>query len=191
MKKILEAEIKKRVQFFNNVDQTLLLGIEDAVVMINRVIKNLNKILVFGNGGSATQSSHFVAELVNRFYTTRQPINAISLTADMANITSIANDFDYRHIYERQVDAVGSTGDITIGISTSGTSENVLLGLEKSKQKGIHTIALCGSNIEALKSIDTDVILSVKETDTPLIQEVHLFILHFMAMEIEKSILNR
>ena len=103
------------------------------------------KVLAFGNGGSATQASHLVEELIGRFKETRRPLPAISLVGDSGVLTCIANDFGYGALFERQVEALASMGDVAIGITTSGKSENVLRGLKMAKEKGATTIALCGA----------------------------------------------
>lgn len=161
--------------------------LSDAVDAMETVLRKGNKILVFGNGGSAAQASHLAAELVNKFYFERPGLPAVALTTDMANITSIANDSDYRYIFSRQVEALGREGDAAVGISTSGTSANVLEGFEAAKKKNMKTIALCGNRTGALLESGVDVIVGVKSEDTPVIQEIHLFMLHMMAETLEKN----
>lgn len=159
-----------------------------AIDTMEHALRNGNKILVFGNGGSAAQASHLAAELVNKFYFERPGLPAIALTTDMANITSIANDSDYKYIFSRQVEALGREGDTAVGISTSGTSANVLEGLNAAKKKNLKTVALCGNRTGALQKTGVDVIVGVKSDDTPVIQELHLFILHMMAETLEKNV---
>ncbi|MGH7489133.1 MAG: D-sedoheptulose-7-phosphate isomerase, partial [bacterium] len=102
------------------------------------------KILAFGNGGSATQASHLVEELIGRFKETRRPLPAVSLVGDPGVLTCIANDFGYEALFERQVEALATRGDVVVGITTSGRSENVLRGFKAAKEKGAIAIALCG-----------------------------------------------
>jgi D-sedoheptulose 7-phosphate isomerase len=187
MKEKLKNKLYESVKLLQNLDDDFSNSIEKALSLLNKSMRE-NKILVYGNGGSATQSSHFVAELVNRFYKNRPPINAIALTTDIANLTSIANDFNYEFVFSRQVEAIGTKNDVSIGITTSGTSKNVLTALRTSKNKGLGTIALCGNNIEVLKEIGVDVIISINTQDTPLIQETHLFVLHFIAEQLENTL---
>ncbi|MCP4149263.1 MAG: SIS domain-containing protein [bacterium] len=164
-------------------------GLIAAAIQLAEVsLKDGNKLLVFGNGGSATQSSHLAAELVNKFYFHRKGLAAIALTTDVANLTSIANDSDYRYIYSRQVEALGKEGDVAIGLSTSGTSPNVLEAFKAAKSLNIKTVALCGRNTRALAILDTDVIIPVQSEDTPVVQELHLFYLHTMAEFLEKNL---
>ena len=162
----------------------------DSIDRMTVSLGNGNKILVFGNGGSATQSSHFAAELVNKFYFARKPIPAISLSVDIANLTSIANDSDYKYIFSRQVEALGKKGDVAVGLTTSGRSPNVLEALSQAKRLGLITVACCGNFTEKLEELGVDVIIPVPSDDTPVIQELSLFILHMIAEELEKKCLG-
>ncbi len=159
-----------------------------AVEIICTALKEGHKILVFGNGGSATQAAHFSAELVNRFLFDRSALPAISLVTDMAALTSIANDDDFDAVFSRQLEALGRAGDVALGLSTSGTSRNVLLSLGKARELGLRTIALCGRNRQALDAAGCTAVIAVDSIETPLIQEMHLFLLHLLAGAIEKNI---
>jgi D-sedoheptulose 7-phosphate isomerase len=144
------------------------------------------KILAFGNGGSATQASHLVEELIGRFKETRRPLPAISLVGDSGVVTCIANDFGYAALFERQVEALAAMGDAAIGITTSGKSENVLRGLKAAKGKGATTIALCGRN--GLQGFDADHVVAVPSENGAYIQEVHLMVLHVWCIAVEATI---
>ncbi len=161
----------------------------EAVALIENSLRKGNKVLVFGNGGSAAQSSHFAAELVNKFYFEREGLPAFALTTDTAALTSIANDTDFKYVFSRQLESLGKPGDIAIGITTSGKSPNVIEALLRAKQLKLKTIVLCGNNSEPLENpaLNIDVIIPVTTTDTPLIQEIHLFILHSMADMLEQK----
>ena len=161
----------------------------EAVALIEKSLGKGNKVLVFGNGGSAAQSSHFAAELVNKFYFERKGLPALALTTDTSALTSIANDSDFKYVFSRQLESLGKPGDIAIGITTSGKSANVIEALLKAKQLRLKTIALCGNNTKPLENpaLNIDVIIPVLTTDTPLIQEIHLFILHSMADMLERK----
>lgn len=161
----------------------------DAVALIEKSLRKGNKVLVFGNGGSAAQSSHFAAELVNKFYFERGGLPAIALTTDTAALTSIANDTDFKYVFSRQLESLGKPGDIAVGITTSGKSPNVIEALLRAKQLKLKTIAICGNNTRPLDNpaLNIDVIIPVQTTDTPLIQEIHLFILHSMADMLERK----
>jgi D-sedoheptulose 7-phosphate isomerase len=144
------------------------------------------KILAFGNGGSATQASHLVEELIGRFKDTRRPLPAISLVADSGVVTCIANDFGYGALFERQVEALAAKGDVVIGITTSGKSENVLRGLKAAKTKGAITIALCGKN--GLQGFDANHVIAVPSETGAYIQEVHLMLLHVWCIAVDATI---
>ncbi len=162
--------------------------IYQAALRTEAALMQGNKILVFGNGGSATQASHFVAELVNRFYFNRKALPALALASDIANLTAIANDSDYRYVFSRQLEALGKPGDVAIGISTSGRSANVLEAFKIAKQMDLQTIALCGKFTGDLHNLAIDVIISIPSDDTPVIQELHLFMLHMLAEILEKNL---
>ncbi|HEX9219719.1 MAG TPA: SIS domain-containing protein [Gemmatimonadaceae bacterium] len=144
------------------------------------------KVLAFGNGGSATQASHLVEELIGRFKETRRPLAAISLVGDSGVVTCIANDFGYEALFERQVEGLATAGDAVIGITTSGRSENVLRGFKAAKEKGAVTIALCGQH--GLKDGEADHVLAVPSEEGAYIQEVHLMLLHVWCIAVDATI---
>lgn len=144
------------------------------------------KVLCFGNGGSATQASHLVEELIGRFKETRRPLPAVSLVGDAGIITCISNDFGYGALFERQLEALASRGDVAIGITTSGKSENVLRGLAMARKRGAVTIALCGN--AGLDGGEADHVLAVPSTIGAHIQEVHLMLLHVWCIAIDAAI---
>jgi D-sedoheptulose 7-phosphate isomerase len=144
------------------------------------------KILAFGNGGSATQASHLVEELIGRFKETRRPLPAISLVSDAGVVTCIANDFGYGALFERQVEGLAVMGDAVVGITTSGRSENVLRGLRAAKEKGVITIALCGK--QGLEGGDADYVVAVPSEEGAYIQEVHLMLIHTWCIAIDATI---
>jgi D-sedoheptulose 7-phosphate isomerase len=144
------------------------------------------KILAFGNGGSATQASHLVEELIGRFKETRKPLPAISLVGDAGVVTCIANDFGYGALFERQVEGLVVMGDAVVGITTSGRSENVLRGLKAAKEKGAITIALCGK--QGLEGGDADHVVAVPSEEGAYIQEVHLMLIHVWCIAIDATV---
>ncbi len=159
-----------------------------AIDLMTAALAAGGKVLAFGNGGSATQSSHFAAELVNKFYFRRPALPALALASDMAVLTSIANDEEFRAVFSRQVEAFGRPGDVALGITTSGASANVLLGLARAREMGLATVALAGSRLRELQAIPVDVLVAIDADDTPAIQEMHLFALHAMAEAVEKKL---
>jgi D-sedoheptulose 7-phosphate isomerase len=144
------------------------------------------KILAFGNGGSATQASHLVEELIGRFKETRRALPAVSLVGDAGVLTCIANDFGYGALFERQVQGLAMRGDTVIGITTSGKSENVLRGFKAATEKNAITIALCGKN--GLQGGEADHIVAVPSDVGAYVQEVHLLLLHVWCIAIDAAI---
>jgi D-sedoheptulose 7-phosphate isomerase len=149
-----------------------------------------SKILIFGNGGSASQAQHFSAEIVNKFKFYRKALPAIALTTDTAILTSISNDLDYDSIFSRQVEALGQKGDIVWGLSTSGSSANVIKAFDAAKKAGVMTISFTGEKGSKLESV-SDICLTVSSKNTPNIQEVHLCAGHIICDVIEKYFLAK
>jgi D-sedoheptulose 7-phosphate isomerase len=145
-------------------------------------------VLAFGNGGSAGDAQHFVAELVGRFERERPGLPAIALSADTSVVTAIANDFGYDLLFERQVTSLGRPGDVALGISTSGTSRNVELGLIAARASGLTAIALTGRDGGAVGRA-ADIHVNVAEVSGARVQEVHRTVLHAMCAAVEE-ILN-
>jgi D-sedoheptulose 7-phosphate isomerase len=144
------------------------------------------KVLAFGNGGSATQASHLVEELIGRFKETRRPLPAISLVGDAGVVTCIANDFGYDALFERQVEGLTTMGDAVVGLTTSGKSANVLRGLKAAKDKGAVTIALCGRN--GLQNGAADHVIAVPSDNGAYVQEVHLMLIHVWCIAVDATI---
>jgi len=162
---------------------------EQAVRACRQALGLGGKILVFGNGGSAAQAQHFAAELVNKFLAVRPPIRAAALTTDTAVLTSIGNDMSFAAVFRRQIEALGETGDVALALTTSGRSPNVLEGLAAAREKGMVTIALTGGG-GAAAARAADILLDVPSTSTPRIQEIHLFLLHQLAEDLESRLFS-
>jgi len=163
---------------------------ENFALAVHEVTERLNtsqKILIFGNGGSASQAQHFAAELVNKFLLERPAIPAIALTTDTSVLTSIANDESFDTVFSRQVEALGKKGDIAIGLTTSGNSPNIIRAVQAAKECGLFTIVFTGERGGKIGPYP-DILCDVPSTHTPVIQEVHLLLLHLLAEEVEKSI---
>lgn len=146
-----------------------------------------NKLLVAGNGGSAADAQHFAGELVSRFYFDRPPLSAIALTTDTSILTAIGNDYGYRDVFSRQVQANGRAGDVFFAISTSGNSENILRAIEAAKALDIIVVGLTGGTGGAMKAL-CDFCLIAPSPSTPRIQECHLIIEHTICATIEQRI---
>jgi len=162
----------------------------DVVEAITGALKAGNKILLFGNGGSAADAQHLAAEFVNRFLIERPPLPAIALSTDTSVITSIGNDYDFSEIFSKQIRAIGQTGDVAWGISTSGASVNVLKGLETAKKLGIITIGFTGKDGGEIAKI-VDYSLNVPSNSTPRIQEVHITIGHAICEMIDFKLFQK
>jgi D-sedoheptulose 7-phosphate isomerase len=150
-----------------------------AVGMVVEAFKAGNKVLLFGNGGSAADAQHIAAEFVNRYQIERPPLPAIALTTDTSILTSISNDYGYIDSFSKQVKALGREGDVAIGISTSGTAANVIKAIKAAKEMGLKTISLTGGDGGDLAKL-TDIALVVDSPITPRIQEVHITIGHVL-----------
>lgn len=150
-----------------------------AARLLAETLKGGGKVLLFGNGGSAADAQHLAAELVNRFQVERPPLAAVALTTDTSILTSIANDYDFTEVFAKQVRALGRAGDVALGISTSGRSQNVVQGLQAARELGLKTLALSGGDGGPVAEI-ADLALVVPSRNTPRIQEVHITIGHIL-----------
>ncbi|MFZ3059398.1 MAG: D-sedoheptulose 7-phosphate isomerase [Candidatus Methanoperedens sp.] len=160
--------------------------VQIAEEMINAYRRG-NKVLWFGNGGSAADAQHLACELVSKFYLERKALASIAFTTNTSELTAIANDYDFNHIFARQVEALVNQGDIVIGISTSGKSQNVIEGIKKAKQLGAITIAFTGASGGKLKG-NVDILLTVPSEVAPHIQESHIMIGHIICYLVEKEL---
>jgi D-sedoheptulose 7-phosphate isomerase len=163
--------------------------IQKAIDSISSCINAGKKIVLFGNGGSAADSQHIAAEFLGRFLEERKSLPAIALSTDTSTITSLSNDYSYEIIFQRQCESLVESGDVVIGISTSGNSKNVENGLKLSHEKGATTIALLGNNGGKIKDI-VDISIIVNSSSTPRIQEAHRTIYHIICELVEKSIIK-
>ena len=157
-----------------------------ANLIVTAINKN-RKIIIIGNGGSAADAQHIAAEFLGRYKLKRKSIPAIALTSNSSTTTAIANDYDFSDVFSRQCESLVSKGDVVIGISTSGNSENVVKGLRTSSKNGGLTIGLLGNKGGKIKNI-VDVSLIVKDTSTPRIQEAHRVIYHIICEIVEEEL---
>jgi D-sedoheptulose 7-phosphate isomerase len=179
--KAFEDSARTKKAFLRDNMGTLLSVIE----VIAEAFLRGNKLLLFGNGGSAADAQHIAAEFVNRFRMDRPPLPALSLTTDTSAITSIANDFDYKEIFAKQVKALGKEGDVALAISTSGNAENVLAAIDACKKLKIATIGLTGGDAGKMAR-KVDYLLSVSEgKNTARIQETHILVGHVICEMID------
>jgi D-sedoheptulose 7-phosphate isomerase len=187
--------INKAREYFLEITETLNLLLTDNHINfeINEIcnlavnaLKNGNKILIAGNGGSAADAQHFAGELVSRFYYDRKAMAAIALTTDTSILTAIGNDYGYEKIFSRQIEAIGRAGDIFIAISTSGNSKNLISAAIECKKMGISVVGLTGETGGDLFQ-HCDKSIRVPSKSTPRIQECHLMIEHVICANIEES----
>ncbi len=163
---------------------------KDLVDISNKIYESLNKgqkILVFGNGGSAADAQHIAGELVGRFKKERKALAAMALTTDTSVITSLSNDYDYSKVFERQIEAFAREGDILWGISTSGNSENVIKGLEKGREIGTYNFSMTGKDGGIVKKL-SDFNINIDSKNTPRIQEAHQLAYHIICELVEDKI---
>ncbi|MBP9741954.1 MAG: phosphoheptose isomerase [Burkholderiales bacterium] len=178
---LIEENFTQSIAAKQKAAQTILPTICRAANMLTSAFKTGNKILICGNGGSAADSQHFAAEFTGRYEMERTPLPAIALTTDTSALTAIANDYSFEVIFSKQVEALGQSGDILLGISTSGNSANVIKAIEAAHLKGMQVIALTGKNggkIDKMLNQPQDVNICVPLERTARIQEVHLLVLH-------------
>lgn len=164
--------------------------LSQVVKLIVEAFKAGNKLLLFGNGGSAADAQHIAAEFVNRYLIERPPLPAIALTTDTSLLTSISNDYSFQDIFVKQIKALAKAGDVAIGISTSGRSVNVLKGIKAAKEMGLRTIALVGGDGGELAKI-ADEALIVESASTPRIQEVHITIGHIICEMVDLMLFQK
>ncbi len=158
--------------------------------LLSKAMQSGKKILLFGNGGSATDASHIAAEFVGRYDRDRAPLPALALTADGAALTCIANDYGYADVFSRQVDALGQPGDVAIGMSTSGNSPNVVNGVETARRKGLITMGWTGQDGGKLAALVEHPFL-VPSQVTARIQECHITLGHVLCEMVEEHIIAR
>ena len=183
IKDILLESIQVKEEILRNQIEQI---VEIAQLMIDCLRKG-GKVIVFGNGGSASDSQHIAAELVGRFKKDRSALAGIALTTNTSILTSLANDYGYDVVFSRQVEALGKKNDVVLGISTSGKAKNVALGIKQAKKMGIKTVALSGGDGGDIVKL-ADVSLVVPSKITARIQEAHITIAHIICEMIEQEL---
>lgn len=185
VKEILNESIRVKKKIVD--DPSLLSQINQISSVIIEAYRKKNKVILFGNGGSAADAQHIAGELVNRLHLEREALPAIALTTDSSVLTSIANDYDYSRIFARQVEALAKEGDVVIGISTSGSSSNVIEAVKTAKEKGAKTVGFTGNKGGKLAEL-VDFVISVPSDETPRVQESHITILHIICCLVEREL---
>ena len=186
MKKIIEYEFNEHLKTTKATMDRIYESVESAAKICINALKNDNKILIFGNGGSAADAQHIAAELVGRYKAERKGLPAIALTTDSSALTCISNDYGYEQVFSRQIEALANSGDVAIGISTGGTSHNVISALDVAKNIGCKAIGFSGRGGGEMND-SCDVNLVVPDNDTPRIQEMHILIGHTICQLIDNG----
>ena len=184
-----ETEIIKQIEDSIELKRYLQRETETLARIADQIVgafHNGNKVILFGNGGSAADAQHIACELEGKFYLDRAPLPAIALTTNASSLTAIGNDYGYEETFARQVRGLAKQGDVVIGISTSGNSPNVLRGIEEAKQLGAITVAFTGQG-GRLKEL-AEYVLSIPSSDTPRIQEAHITAGHIICYLVEKTL---
>lgn len=184
IKQIIQASIDTKQQILQ--DAALLNTVEQVVNLITEAFKKGNRIYFCGNGGSAADAQHLAAEFSGRFYTDRKALPAEALHCNTSYLTAVANDYGYDVVFSRMIDGIGETGDVLIGLSTSGNSVNIIKAFEVAKPKGISTVAFTGASGGKMKDICGHLI-NVPSTDTPRIQESHITLGHIICQLVEEQ----
>lgn len=187
IKNYIKSSIETKEKILN--DKDMLSGIQKVADVIVDAYRNNNKVLTAGNGGSTADAQHIAGELVSKFLIDRPGLTAFALTTDISILTAVSNDYGYEKSFSRQIQANAKKGDIFIGISTSGNSENIIMALEEAKRQGVITIGLTGGN-ECKMDPLCDYIIHVPSVLTPIIQESHIMIGHIICGLVEETIFS-
>ena len=174
IKEIINQHFELKNSIFELIDD-----IDKFYSLIIKCLEKGNKLMICGNGGSAADAQHLAAEFTGRFVKERKALNAIALTTDTSAITAISNDYSFNHIFSRQVEAIGVKGDVLLGISTSGNSENVISAIKKANQLEISTLSLLGNSGGQISNLSNHSII-IKSKTTARIQEMHILIGHIL-----------
>lgn len=187
IKEQIQESIAVKTRLLNDID--LIKKIEKVADLCTVAYRNGNKTIFAGNGGSAADAQHFAAEFVSRFYFDRPGLPSIALTTDTSILTAIGNDYGFDKLFSRQLEAQGKEGDIFIGISTSGNSENLVRAREECKKKKIISIALTG--LKPCRMDDYDIVIKIPSMETPRIQECQELIGHIICALVEKNLFGK
>jgi D-sedoheptulose 7-phosphate isomerase len=186
IKNIIQASIDTKQNLLS--DAVLISEIEQVAQLVANAFKNGNKVLFCGNGGSAADAQHLAAEFSGRFYTDRTPLPSEALHVNTSYITAVANDYGFEYVYSRIVKGLGKSGDILVGLSTSGNSVNILNAIIQAKEIGMITVGLSGKG--GKMSDLCDHIIRIPSTDTPRIQEAHIMVGHIICQLVEEQLFS-
>ena len=181
---IISASLETKKRLLD--DESLLNTIGEVISVITNAFRSGNKVYFCGNGGSAADAQHLAAEFSGRFYRDRKALPAEALHCNTSYLTAVANDYGYENVYSRIIEGIGKKGDVLVGISTSGNSQNILQAFEAAGKKGMTTVAFTGSGGGQLNG-KVDYLLDIPSTDTPRIQESHILVGHIICQLVEQS----
>ena len=187
MKNVIASEFESHLETIKTVMEMMQDQVVSASQMAVETLQSGNKILIFGNGGSAADAQHIAAELTGRYKTERRGLPGIALTTDTSALTAIGNDYGYDRVFDRQVEALANSGDLLIGISTSGNSANVMNALKLGKELGCKTLGFSGRDGGMMNEV-CDINLVVPSNNTPRIQEMHILFGHTICQCIDNEI---
>ncbi len=183
---VITKEFEAHLKTIEAVMGTMEKMLEEASTLMVETLKNGNKILLCGNGGSAADAQHIAAELTGRYKSERRGLPAIALTTDTSALTAISNDYGYAKVFDRQVEALANKGDLLIGISTSGNSENIISALQLARELECTTLGFSGRNGGKMNEV-CDINLVVPSNDTPRIQEMHILFGHTLCQIVDNA----
>ncbi len=187
VKQTIKDEFSSHLETINKVIETMEDNLTLASQLAVETLKNGNKILLCGNGGSAADAQHIAAELTGRYKTERRGLPGIALTTDTSALTAIGNDYGYDRVFDRQVEALANKGDLIIGISTSGNSKNIVSALKLGRELGCKTLGFSGRDGGAMNEV-CDINLIVPSNNTPRIQEMHILFGHTICQIIDNEL---
>lgn len=182
-------EINSRIEALQNVRESKIEQMEQTAEILIKALKNGNKVLTAGNGGSAANAQHITGDVVGRYKIERKAFAGVTLTVDPSVMTATGNDYGYEEVFARQVEGVGNKGDVLIIMSSSAGSSNLLQALKKAKEKEIYTIAVLGNNGGVLKEW-TDKCIDFSFKDSDLVEEIAMSIFHMVLTQVEESVVN-
>lgn len=183
----IKRQIEESIAVKEKVIQENVDVINQVAELIINTFQNDKKVMWCGNGGSAADAQHLACELVSKFYLNRKALRSIALTTNTSILTAVSNDFTFDDVFKRQVEALGGKGDVLIGITTSGTSTNIINAFKTANEKGITTVSLTGEFIDALVDI-SDYMISIPSDITPHIQESHIMVGHIICYLVENTL---
>ena len=190
MKTIVERSFEESIAAKQRCQEDNQEALIRAATMIVDAFNNENKLMIFGNGGSAADAQHIAAEFVNKFMIERPPLPAIALTTDTSVLTSVGNDYTFDEVFSKQIKALGMEGDVAWGISTGGNSVNVLGALAVARERGLRTIGMTGSSLEQMAEV-AQVLLTVDAENTARIQECHITMAHIISELVDYQLFQR